>query len=223
MSALSKRPALQAVVALTAWALVHSLLATERSKALAERLLSRRRRDGLYRLSYNSIAVVSTMALAVYLHRLPDRDIYHLRGAWRLPVLAARLFLLASMFAAVVEIGIGPFSGFSEAFALLVGEQPSEPPEGQGPATHGQNLRTGGPFRYVRHPLNAGATAMIFLTPKMTEVRLVVALGTLTYALIGSKLEEHRLLNKYGELYRRYLESGVPFFVPSLQPRQYHL
>lgn len=205
--------------AIAVWAAVHSLLATKRSKALAARLLGRRRRDGLYRLGYNGVAVVSTFALVVYLHRLPDRTMYHVRGAGRFPLSAARLFLLAVMFAAAVEIGLGPFSGSSEALALLAGEQPEEPPEAQGPAMRERRLRTGGPFRYVRHPLNAGATAIVFLTPKMTEVRLAVAVATLVYALLGSKLEEHRLLDQYGEPYRRYRESGVPFFVPSLRPR----
>lgn len=203
--------------AMAAWALVHSLLATERSKEAAARLLGRRRRDGLYRIVYNGIAVVSTVALAVYLHRLPDREVYRVRALARIPLSATRLLLLVAVLRAAIEIGVGPFSGFSEALTYLLGQQPNELPEAQGPAMDRTGLKTGGPFRYVRHPLNAGATAIVFLTPKMTHVRLAVALATLVYSLLGSKLEERRLLARYGDAYARYQATGVPFFVPSFR------
>lgn len=214
-----RRSVWKTLVAMSAWAAVHSLLATERSKQAAARLLGRRRRDGLYRLVYNGVAVASTVALAVYLHRLPDREIYRVRGAARIPLSATRLLLLVAVLRAAIEIGVGPFSGLSEALAYALRRTPREPPEAQGPAMGRNGLKTGGPFRYVRHPLNAGATAIVFLTPKMTEVRLTVAFATLVYSLVGSKLEEGRLLSQYGSAYARYRASGVPFFLPSLTGR----
>ena len=50
----------------------------------------------------------------------------------------------------------------------------------------------------------------------MTAVRLTAAVATLAYALLGSKIEEARLLERYPEDYRRYVASGVPFFLPRL-------
>lgn len=129
------------------------------------------------------------------------------------------LLLLVAVLRAAIEIGIGPFSGLSEALAYALGRTLQEPPEAQGPAMGRNGLKTGGPFRYVRHPLNAGATAIVFLTPKMTEVRLTVAFATLVYSLVGSKLEERRLLTQYGKAYARYRASGVPFFLPSLRAK----
>ena len=80
-------------------------------------------------------------------------------------------------------------------------------------------LRVGGPFRYVRHPLNASLTGIVLLTPRMTWVRLTVAVLTAAYSILGSRLEEERLLAQYGQAYEEYQESGVPFFLPSFSAK----
>ena len=209
------------IVAMTAWAVVHSVLATTASKRAAARALGERHTEGLYRLGYNGVAVATTVVLMIYLHRLPDRELYRVRGVARLPLTSLRLAMLLVALRAAIEIGIGPFSGFSEALRWAAGQRTYPAPEGQGPATlegsEGWVLQTGGPFRYVRHPLNASATAMVFLTPTMTLVRLTVATVTLLYAVVGSKREEGRLLAMYGAAYKRYMESGVPFLLPRLR------
>ena len=111
---------------------------------------------------------------------------------------------------------MGPFSGMSAVLSYLLKGTASYEPEAQGPSMDAAGLRTDGPFRFVRHPLNASATAIVWLTPEMTVVRLTIAVLTLMYALLGSKIEEGRLLATYGEAYRQYQKIGVPFFVPSL-------
>ena len=206
--------------AMAVWAAVHSLLATTKSKRVAERTLGTRANEGLYRLGYNGVAVATTAGLAWYLHRLPDRTIYRVRGVARIPLSVTRGAMVLVALRAAAEIGVGRFSGFSEALAWVTRQRTFPAPEGQGPAAEEGSersvLKTGGPFRYVRHPLNSSATAIVFLTPTMTTVRLTVAIATLLYAVIGSKLEERRLLAMYGEVYRRYRDS-VPFLVPRLR------
>lgn len=212
------RSILKTLAAMAVWSLGHSALATTRSKQLAGRALGEQRRNGLYRLSYNGIAVVSTVLLVIYIHRLPDRRFYNAKGLARVTLRGLQAGFLLTLFAAAAEIGIGPFSGFSELGRYLTGRRTPDAPEAQGPSLGDEGLRTGGPFRFVRHPLNFSATAIVFLVPEMTAVRLTVALVTLLYSLVGSKLEEQRLLERYGEPYARYLSSGVPFFLPSLRP-----
>ena len=205
--------------AVAVWALLHSITATRASKRAAVRLFGERAEQGFYRLAYNGIAVVSTAALLLYLHRLPDRTLYRVRGPARLPLSAMRLAMLLIAVRGAIEIGIGPFSGLSGALAWLQSRRTFQAPEGQGPSSaEGSELKvlkTGGPFRYVRHPLNSSASALFFLTPKMTVVRLTLAMITLLYAILGSKLEERRLLAMYGEAYARYMRR-VPFFLPRL-------
>ena len=218
------RSVAKTVVAMSLWALLHSLLATERSKRRAAQLLGEQRRNGLYRIGYNGIAAAATAGTLLYIHRLPDRRLYKLKGVGAFGVRLAQLAFAFCLLAAIVEVGVGPLTGFTEVWRFLRGRFTEGAPEAQGPSMNREGpdaggLRTGGPFGYVRHPLNASATAMAFLTQEMTVVRLTVALATLAYALIGSRIEERRLLDKYGEAYRHYVDSGVPFFLPSLRPR----
>ena len=212
------RSVLKTLAAMAVWALAHSALATTRSKQFAQRALGEQRRNGLYRLGYNGVAVATTVLLVIYIHRLPDRRFYRASGPSRITLRLLQAGLLATLIAAAAEIGIGPFSGFSELGRYLGRRPTPDAPEAQGPSLGEEGLRTGGPFRFVRHPLNFSATAVVFLVPEMTAVRLTVALTTLLYSLIGSKLEEQRLLERYGEPYARYLQSGVPFFLPRLRP-----
>ncbi len=209
---------LRTLAAMAVWSLAHSALATSRGKQLAGRALGEQRRNGWYRLIYNGVAVVSTVALVLYIRRLPDRRLYRIGGVGRLALRTSQAGFLLVLFAAVAEIGLGPFSGFSELGRHLLGHPTPDAPEAQGPSLTVEGLRTGGPFRFVRHPLNASATAIVFLQPEMTVVRLTVAVLTLVYSLAGSKLEERRLLARYGEPYAQYLAGGVPFFVPALRP-----
>ena len=74
----------QTVCGFAAWGLVHSVLATHAVKSFAAAKLGEPRRNGLYRISYNAVAVVTLLGLAVYLHRLPDRKLYRIRFPWRI-------------------------------------------------------------------------------------------------------------------------------------------
>jgi protein-S-isoprenylcysteine O-methyltransferase Ste14 len=59
-------------------------------------------------------------------------------------------------------------------------------------------------YRYVRHPLYAGLLLSFWSVPLMTAGRLVFALGSSAYILIGIAFEERDLLHHFGERYRRY-------------------
>src|SRR5512132_335156 len=55
------------VVAATAlFAGLHSLLATRRAKAAATSLLGERRRNALYRASYNAVSLITTTGMVLY-------------------------------------------------------------------------------------------------------------------------------------------------------------
>ena len=211
------RSMVRTLVAFGAWAASHSLLATQTAKSLAGARLGEERRNGVYRVGYNAFAVVSLLALVLYVRRQPDRPLYRIPWPWRALTATVRLLLLAVAVRAAVEVGLGPFSGVSGLTEYLLRGSAPRAPEAQGPSMGAGGLRVGGPFRYVRHPLNASVAGIVFLTPRMTWVRLTVALLTLAYSLAGSMLEEPRLLAQYGEAYREYRRGGVPFFLPSFR------
>ncbi len=66
--------------------------------------------------------------------------------------------------------------------------------------------------RFVRHPWYFCALLLIW-TRDMDAARLLSALLATSYFVVGSHLEENKLLVFYGDAYRRYLER-VPGLVP---------
>ncbi len=169
----------------------------------------------MYRISYNAFAVATLLGLAWCVHRLPDKRLYRIPWPWRALTATARFGFVVVALRAASEVGIGPFSGISELTEYVIQGKALHEPEAQGPAMGLAGLRTGGPFQYVRHPLNASATAIALLTPRMSAVRLTVVTVTVLYSLVGSKLEEGRLLLQYGDAYEQY-RNDVPFFLPRL-------
>jgi protein-S-isoprenylcysteine O-methyltransferase Ste14 len=70
-----------------------------------------------------------------------------------------------------------------------------------------------GLYRWVRHPLMLGFLIAFWSAPTMTVGRLLFALLTTGYILIGTRLEERELLHGLGDDYRRYQET-TPGLLP---------
>jgi protein-S-isoprenylcysteine O-methyltransferase Ste14 len=83
--------------------------------------------------------------------------------------------------------------GLSQVFMRLFGKQPSE-----------AKFRTPLLYRYVRHPIYLGILLAVWATPAMTVGHLLFALVNTAYILIGIQLEEHDLIQQFGDRYRRY-------------------
>ena len=68
-------------------------------------------------------------------------------------------------------------------------------------------------YRVVRHPLYLGFIIAFWAAPTMSQGRLFFALATTAYILIAIQLEEHDLLNVFGDTYRDY-KSRVGMLIP---------
>jgi protein-S-isoprenylcysteine O-methyltransferase Ste14 len=92
--------------------------------------------------------------------------------------------------------------GLSQVFARLFGKQQSE-----------AKFRAPLLYRRVRHPIYLGVLLAVWATPAMTVGHLLFAVVITAYILIGIQLEEHDLIEQFGDKYRRYRQHA-PMLVP---------
>jgi protein-S-isoprenylcysteine O-methyltransferase Ste14 len=84
------------------------------------------------------------------------------------------------------------------------------------PVPHGE-LRTGGLYRWMRHPIYTGVMALTLggAVPSGNPIRLACALGLVVLFMLKARWEEARLREQYPG-YADYA-AGVPRFVPGAQ------
>jgi methanethiol S-methyltransferase len=75
-----------------------------------------------------------------------------------------------------------------------------------------ENLHLSPFHRFVRHPWYCFALVLIWTRP-MDSLMLISAIFMTAYFFIGSRLEEKKLVQYYGNVYRHYLER-VPGLIP---------
>ncbi|MBX9649730.1 MAG: isoprenylcysteine carboxylmethyltransferase family protein [Xanthobacteraceae bacterium] len=88
--------------------------------------------------------------------------------------------------------------GLSQVFARLFGKQLSD-----------AKFRTPLLYRHVRHPIYLGVLLAVWATPAMTAGHLLFALVITGYILIGIQLEEHDLIQQFGDRYRHYRQHAA--------------
>jgi protein-S-isoprenylcysteine O-methyltransferase Ste14 len=74
-------------------------------------------------------------------------------------------------------------------------------------------------YRIVRHPLYVGWLTIFWAAPTMTIAHLVFALATTAYILIAIQLEEHDLVEAFGDRYVAYRRT-TPMLIPRLGRRR---
>ena len=187
------------VLVVLTWGLVHSLLATVKTREWFRQTLGTRL-SRLYRLGYNLFAVLSFLPVPVIMVLVPDHRLYLVPLPW------SGLMVLGELLALVVIVLGLRQTGTLEFLGLRIADESDKPPR----------LTTGGLYHYVRHPLYTAGMAFIWLLPFMTVNILAVNISMTVYVIIGATFEERKLQSVFGQEYADY-KTDTPMFIPFLK------
>ncbi len=177
---------------------LHSLLASMPAKEKARRLLGPGA-DRLYRLIFNIISVLTLIPVLAIIGMHPGPVLYRLTGPMAGLAVAGQAVSLLLFLVSFFQ---------SRPFLFLGLRQ-------LGNTANPSSLQTSGAYGIVRHPLYTTGLSLVWLTPVMTAGILGFHIGATLYILIGSELEERRLIAEFNGEYRRY-QSRVARFIPFL-------
>jgi methanethiol S-methyltransferase len=176
---------------------VHSLLASYWAKAHARRLLGAAA-GTFYRLFFNTIAVITLLPLVLAPALYPGSILYILRDVTAGLAVLGQVISLLLLWGAFRQSRPAEFLGLRPA----------------GASGGDDNLVTTGAYAIVRHPLYSTGLCALWLTPVMTTGILAFCIGITLYILVGSELEERRLIAEFGDAYRAYRKKTsrlIPF------------
>ncbi|MBU1567383.1 MAG: DUF1295 domain-containing protein [Proteobacteria bacterium] len=156
-----------------------------------------------YRLFYNCLSLLTFLALAHYTHRAGGEVIFSWQG-WGLFV---RILFLASaillFWAGAKRYDIKSFLGIQQ---FQVGE------------THvllsaDQDFSPNGVFNMTRHPWYLGSLLTLWTMFSKYPLPVFVAVVILSlYLVVGTLLEERKIVREYGDSYRRYQQQVSMLF-----------
>ncbi|MBS0478474.1 MAG: isoprenylcysteine carboxylmethyltransferase family protein [Proteobacteria bacterium] len=177
----------------------HSMLAGATAQRGLGRVFGR-----WHRLAYNGIALVHIGAIYfVGQLLLAKRDVAWLLWpplAWGLDVMMVAGVVL--IVAATGGYRLAAFAGLAQ----LSGDEEDDD----------QRLRVTGLNRFVRHPLYTGVL-MAMWGGVRSDFGLATAIWGTVYIVVGSRIEERRLLKRFGRNYAMYLRR-VPALIPWRSP-----
>ena len=177
----------------------HSLLAANSTKAMAEKWLGNNFR--FYRIAYNLLSLIFLVTILFWLRYRHEYDYVFAKTTWLLftgyGLLIAGGFIIILAFK---NYDLGTFSGLSQIAKKI---------------HHPDKLMFTGLNAYVRNPLYFGTIVFFagYFLQQPTWMNLVSTGIIYAYIYIGTKLEEQKLLEAFGEEYRVY-KSRVKMLIP---------
>ena len=178
---------------------LHSLLATTWLKSAVARHWPKAAR--FYRLAYNQVSVWGFLLVFRYQSHLPTTSLF--APTWPVLWLGYALLVAGGLVAVAALRGydLAEFAGWAYVR--------------RGPAAADVPLHTAGLNGLVRHPLYfglfLGLLGFWLLAP--TGARSIFVGCNLAYLLVGTRLEERKLAERFGDAYARY-RARVPQLLP---------
>ncbi len=182
------------------WCTLHSLLITGR---INEQV---RKKGGLlhgaYRLIYSLFSALSLIPLLWYQYSLPQEVIFSWSGWLRIPQGILLVYALVMLYGGSKVYDSSYLVGISQWRNYRRGQETPELP-----------FTCQGALAYVRHPWYSSGLPILWTVGPITDANLPARIILTLYLIIGTLLEERKLIKELGEPYLCYREQ-VPMLIP---------
>jgi len=155
-----------------------------------------------YRLWYNIISLLTLFPVVIYQLKLQEEIIFTWPWPWKLVKII--------MYLGAFLLFYGGYRAYDMKYVLGI-KQLQERREDK--IQKGVEFTTGGILEYVRHPWYSGAIILVWAFGPITDVTLVTKIILTAYIIIGTFLEEKKLVHEIGTAYREY-RKRVPQYIP---------
>jgi protein-S-isoprenylcysteine O-methyltransferase Ste14 len=182
------------------WCILHSLLITGRLTAWIRKQGGAL--QGGYRLFYVIFSCISLVPVLWYQYSLPQQLIFSFSGPWRILQGILLAYALIMFFGGNKVYDSDYFLGLQQ-WRSYTNQQPSQP----------VSFACEGILYYVRHPWYSGGLAVLWGLGPLTDVTLPARIILTLYLVIGTLLEEKKLVRELGRPYRDYCRQ-VPMLFP---------
>ena len=182
------------------WCALHSLLISQGAHKMAKRCFGPF--FPLYRLYYVGFSCISLVPVLWYQFLLPSQILVASSWLW-LSGQAILLVYAGFMFYTGAQVyDMGYFLGLNQWRNYRKQKESSRLP-----------FHSDGILAYVRHPWYSGGIALLWGFGSCTDVYLLTRTILTVYIILGTLLEERRLIRELGEQYRTYCRQ-VPMLIP---------
>lgn len=187
----------QFTIALIIYFVLHSILAASKVKAL---FIKPGSNTSGYRLFYNAIAILTAIPLVYFYLHLEAKPVFNYGWPTKIMGLLLGLGGLIIIAKALKQYDLREFSGWEAKKQTR-----NKPPL----------LVTTGMNAWVRHPLYFGMILLAwgFFFYQADYRSLILSIIICLYLIIGTRLEEQKLIEEFGEKYLCYREQ-VPGLIP---------
>ena len=191
------------------WCALHSLLITGKLNQWIQKkggLL-----QGSYRILYILFATLSLVPVLWYQYSLPQKLLFSWSGPWRILQGVLLLYALVMFYGGKRVYDTNFFLGLSQWRSYRRKQEITSLP-----------FACRGILRYVRHPWYSGGLAFLWGLGPLTDVSLLVRIILSLYLVIGTLLEERKLVRELGRPYSLYCRQ-VPMLIPWRGKVEVHL
>ena len=184
----------------TLWCSLHSLLISRSFTARMKKIWGKK--FAYYRLAFNTVSLITLIPVLLYKELLPEELIFSWPGPWKI--------LQFGMFIASFILFYGGYLVFDMRYVLGT-KQVLEMREGK--KVEAMDFSSTGILEYVRHPWYSGAIILVWAFGPISDVSLATNIILTAYIIIGTILEERKLVYEIGEPYLEY-RKRVPMLIP---------